>query len=410
MPIVLRELCKSNYPELLKFLKNWQKGDDKFLKITLKTMREVLTFAYEKRDYGPLVAKCFSLLKLVAQRKGVDYAMVIRGETDRIFQCFLVVEELEIQRPTFDYKAIQKNFGRYPRLKEFLGERWLKEMQRQNNKTHPLLYYLSRQELDYESLERQIQLLGEETEPSHRYLRRSFIRSILHHEAFLRHFNGLLKRISPLEKGARNLKSSLRNEKEFWQTVSEVEMIGTLRRRYREVKIEPEVNGKHLDLKVWLGHKEILFEVINPDRFKPLRFLTNAVLIPNRARDKIYDEFKKHIEPVKDKINLPVIIVLDVGRSEIDYRSVEGYLKGPTQYTIVLQEDTGEQIAAFSSRGQDSMSHLDPSMNLISAAICYKTLLGNDGRLHFEVWIIKNDDAERPLDRTDIDALIRAFK
>ena len=409
IPIVLREMCKSNYLELLNFLENWQEKDDKFLRMTLKTMREVLTFACEKRDYGPLVDKCFSLLQSVAQRKGVDYTGVIKGETDRIFQCFLIVEELELERPTFDYRAIQKNIKKYLRLKEFLGEKWLKEMERRNNKTHPLLTYLSHSKLDYEEIERQIQLLREETEPFRRYFRASLIRNILHYEAFLRHLDGLLEKISPLEKGASNLKDGLRNENEFWQTVSEIEIVGALRERYK-VEIEPEVNGKHLDLKVWLDHKEILIEVINPDKFKPLRFLTSAVLVPNRAREKIYDEFKRHLEPIKDKINLPVIIVLDVGRSEIDHRFVEDYLKGTTQFTVVLRKDTGEQVGTYPSRAQDSMSHLQPSMNLISAAICYRTSLGNDGRLHFEVWIIENDNAAWPLDRTHIDALKRAFK
>ncbi len=377
VPIVLGEMCKSNYLELLNFLENWHKIDDKFLRIMLKTMKEVLTYAYDKEDYGPLVDKSLFLLQLIAQRRGVDYDKIIKGETDEIFQCLRIAEELGFERPALDYKVIQGNIKKYPRLEEFLGVKWLRDAEMRVDMTHPLLTYLSRSKPDFGNV-------------------------------FLTHLDGLMINISPREKGASNLKGGLRNEDEFWQTVSEIEITGTLRRRC-QVEIEPEVNGKYLDLRVRLDHQEILIEVINPDKFKPLRFLARAVVIPNRARGKIFEEFKRHIEPVKDKINLPVIIVLDVGRSEINHRSVEDYLDGTPQFTLVRRKDTGEIVRTYESRAEDSMSQLQPSMNLISAIMCYRTALSNDGKLNFEVWIMENNSATRPLDRTHIDALIGAF-
>jgi hypothetical protein len=142
-------------------------------------------------------------------------------------------------------------------------------------------------------------------------------------------------------------------------------------------------------------------EVITPDIFRPLKYSTKAVVAPNRARDKIYDEFKEHLAELPKDTKTPLIIVIDAGRSFIDYEFVADYLYGTTQFTFWVDKKTGKGAGGAWSRARDSLSEIakesHENLNIISAVLCYKTSLGNDGKFHIMGMIFTNPTAQNPI-------------
>ncbi len=77
-----------------------------------------------------------------------------------------------------------------------------------------------------------------------------------------------------------------------------------------------------MDVHVKLDDADVLFEVINPEMYKPLRYLSGFVDIKNRAKKKIAEEIDKHLKDLSNVIKSPLILVIDMSRSEIDYENV----------------------------------------------------------------------------------------
>jgi hypothetical protein len=349
-------------------MKKWSKKDDSFQKITLKTMREVLSVSYQKENEPKLVDECFSILEGMARVTNIDFKTVIRGEQEKIFQCFRIIEELECDRKELDFDKIERNFKNYPHINQFLGDDWFRQKRMENNKIHPLLINLT------------YDLSDDNKRP----------------QALLSHINEMLGIISGNTNKVRSLRAGLKNEDQFSQTVSEIEVISAFINKW-PIEIEPDIDGKKLDVKVEITGTDLLLEVINPEMFKPLRFFRSMRGIPNRASNKIYDEFKAHLENSQFQGNAPIVIVIDIGRSEIDYDFVEDYLMGTLQLTMIFDKEKKEVVETYSSRARDSMHDLTGEMDVISAVICYKTAFGSDGKLHFQGRIIPNKYAKNPL-------------
>jgi hypothetical protein len=201
--------------------------------------------------------------------------------------------------------------------------------------------------------------------------------------------------------GNHDLKNGLRSDDQFFQTFSELQITHAFASRTYPVVIGPAVGTKKLDLEVTIDGSRILFEVISPDMFRTLKYASRAIGVPNRARDKIYDEFKSHLAEKADTETRPVIIVIDIGRLEIDYDFVEDYLHGTRQFTWWTDKKTGKVVAEGATRAEDSMHKLgeasSQNLDIISAVICYKTPMGSDGRLHMQGQILLNPQARNPL-------------
>jgi len=165
--------------------------------------------------------------------------------------------------------------------------------------------------------------------------------------------------------------------------------------------VEPPVGAKKLDLEGKLKGKPVLFEVIKPNLFRKLRYSAGAIGIPNRARKVVYDEFKNHLAQVAERIDKPVVIAIDTGRSEIDYDFVADYVYGTQQFTWWTDKKTGKVVAEGWTRAKDSIHDQAKSssenLDVISAIVCYKTVLGDDGKFHLQGVIFLNPTAQNPL-------------
>jgi len=397
-PYFLVDISKSDYTVLADYVRAWLSDEKKLQEIALKTARELLGHAFEN-DNVPVADRVYDALVSYANVKGVDVARTIRGVPDRIAQCIELVLEIENERENLDYAEIEKNWQKFPLLREFLSDSWLRQNKSEDNKYHEILRdlaYLSR-ESDLEKLE---STAPQDMKPQEVFLRSLRRRDLLWPRAMLDYLNEMVEVI----KGLRNtgsLKDGLRADEQFDETFSELQITYSFAKAGYPIEIEPAVGAKKLDLEAALEDKPVLFEVIKPNLFRKLRYSASAIFIPNRARKLVYDEFKNHLAQVAEKIDKPIVIVIDIGRSEIDYNFVADYVYGTLQFTWWTDKKTGKVVAEGWTRAKDSLHDQAESgsenLDVISAIVCYKTVLGNEGKFHLQGMIFLNPTARNSL-------------
>ena len=144
--------------------------------------------------------------------------------------------------------------------------------------------------------------------------------------------------------------------------------------------------------------------------FKPLRYMTTkAIGLENRAKGKIYNEFKTHLENLAILEGKRVLIVIDIGRSEIDYDFVEDYLLGTLQLTMQIEKATGKVVREYPSRADDSMHTLEEKTDVLSAVVCYKSSLGKDMKFHRMGKVMLNPHARNPLSEKTIEIIQKSL-
>ena len=96
--------------------------------------------------------------------------------------------------------------------------------------------------------------------------------------------------------------------------------------------------------------------------------------------------------------NESVIIVVDVGRSEITCENIEEYVYGDVVFSFLIDKKTHKTVGTSVKRNGEDMGNLEPKTKIISAIICYETERGDDGYFHTSGKIIKNLQTNNYLD------------
>ena len=396
VPEILVTFSSEDYQKLIDYLEIWIDESEDLRKISLKSIREILTKSYSTPKFSEeIVNRCFLILEKIAKEKGIDVERSLKGESDKFYQCFRLLEGIEIERPELDYELVEKKLQEYPTIKKLLGEKWFKQKIAEKDNTHYLLFCLS-SELDDNKINKKAKLLNQEKDELRRHFIASGIKEMLRPIAFLEYLEEMLKAITNKSSKLKDLRNGLKNEDQFWATISEIEVISAFIEHY-ETEIAPSLEKKKLDVEVDFDGEKVLIEVIYPRMFKPAQYLTGKTLgIPNRARSLIYEEFKKHIKDIETN-DIPVVIAINTSRSLISYDFVEDYLMGTLQLTFFVNKENGKVVGSKPSRAGDSMDKLDKETNLLSGVVCFRTRFGNDGRFHKEGKIITNPAARNPL-------------
>lgn len=406
VPIVLQELSSQEYEKLLAVLEGWPLRSKRFWRVTLRTIRKILTeLPAGQNTSGAIVGSCFGILIGLANGKGLKVGEIIRGESDKLYQCFKLIDALEFERKEIEYEKIAEALGKYSAINSFIGCAWLDKMKREGNTTHPLLGLLAFSILDEANFAKEIEALKEEGDNLKREVMGMQIINMISPKAFVEYLDGLLNKLASKANKLKDIKNGLRNQDQFWETVSEVEVICSFINDYKVV-IAPKIEDKKLDLSVEMNGEELLIEVINPEMFKPLKYMTGkAIGIGNRAKGKIYGEFKAHLENLSILEGKHVLVVIDIGRSLIDYDFVEDYLLGTLQLTMQIDKTTGKVVREYPSRADDAMHTLEKKTDVLSAVICYKSSMGNDMKFHRTGKVMLNPHAINPLSEKTVELI-----
>ena len=224
--------------------------------------------------------------------------------------------------------------------------------------------------------------------------------------------NYLNKMVATIEGIPNNsgIRRGLSSNEQFYEGLSELETAYAFASAAaRQIILEPHVGTKRLDLQATIDGSSVLFETISPETFRGLKYSSGAVFLPNRVRDKIYDEFKKHLSRLPTSVKIPIVIIIDIGRSEIDYEFVADYLWGTLQLTYRIDKRTGKEAGSLWTRAKDSMHELakksHENLDIISGVICYKSFLSNDGEFHLQGMYFPNPNALNPLTKNQVSRL-----
>ena len=124
----------------------------------------------------------------------------------------------------------------------------------------------------------------------------------------------------------------------------------------------------------------------------------------NRAKNKLLDKIDNQIKPIKDVINVPLIIVINTSHSELDEILVKDALFGQSQVTIVKNKKTGEVINSYWSRAQNALKDSRSESSIISAVLVYNRLISMFDT-KFKSKLISNENADYPLTENEFNQL-----
>ena len=207
------------------------------------------------------------------------------------------------------------------------------------------------------------------------------------------------------------LKTRLTKSDQFDRAFSELQIVSCFAKLGSNGDIEPPLGTKSLDLEVSLDGKRILFEVKGPTLFRKLKY-SGGGFIPNRARGKIYEEFVQHLSEVSRTETRPIVIVLNIGRSEIDYDFIADYLYGSLQFTWLVDKKTGKVADQGWTRAKDSLHEKGENLQELGpdiAVVCYKTIFGSDAKFHLQGTMFLNPTAQNPPTETQSDMISKAL-
>jgi hypothetical protein len=385
-PEIIWELGAHDVEYLLNVLLSWLQEKD-IRNAALEGIRKVLSERYKiSEEEDKIINICYSGLYNLAISENLYIDKVVKRENLKIFKCCALIEYLKKEKLKIDFDIIISNLKHFPHIKEFLGLKWFDKEKNEQNIEHPLLIYLSRDLFSDDEIKSKIDGIKLMENKFEQDLSMMKINDSIKIKLFLLYLDKNISSIKHMKYNIRLIRRGLQETDKFWQTVSEIDVISRLQKRYKviiapqiKLKQEKKVITKKPDLMVNIKSDQILLEVITPEMFAPLKYF-HAAGIPNRLKSKIYTEFKKHFKG--QIIERDVIIVVDIGLSEIRYESAESYLEGSYQLTLRIDKETGKVIDTFPSRADDSMQKLDLHTRVIIGLILYRRITGTNGIIH----------------------------
>lgn len=399
IPTIVKALLSKNKKDIvLPYLEAWSKIDEKHLEYSLNILLQIISGDYEKKPDGEFIENAHSFLVTIAQTKHIDLQSIYKTEPNKVMQCAEIIHKIKYYSNMLNYQIIQENLKQFPHISNLLSSNWLKQMQTENNKTHPLLKVLSRELPEMSKVNETVESLLKAKDERDKFNQWFKLHSLLGDLLFLNNIETKIKKL--LDKGfnVNNYAKNLKNEQQVDATLSEIEFITPFVDNFT-VQLEPKIDTKQLDAKIEIEGQILYVEIISPRMFKPLELLEGVRGIPNRVKGKIYDEFKNQLIGLAS-LNQPIVVAVDVGKSEVNYEFVEDYLFGTLTFTMEFDKKTGTVVNSYSKRKEEeSMHNQKPEMDLISAVICYKTRLYDNFTYRMEGKIINNPHAKVPLSR-----------
>ena len=400
IPIILKELLsKTDKKLILEPIISLIESDSNFLDKGLDILLEVISETYDKGQDDEFIPKCYDYLCGLAKQRGINIISITQGESNKILQCADLIHVIKYYSKPLDYDTIFRNVNEFVNIRDLFGFSWFEENKKVGNKTHPLLKMLEQKLPEKQKFKELADSINEAQSDRAKFNNVFRLKNLMSTALFLNKLDTNIKLLKDSGFGLTRYANNLKNEQQFDPTLSEIDFICPFLGKYK-VELEPKINGKRLDAKIEIDAQTLYVEIISPNTFKPLEKLSGARTIPNRIKGKIYDEFKEQLNNI-GPTGQPVIVAVDLGRSEVDYEFVEDYLFGTLKFTYYIDTKTHETVGTNVHRDEkESMHSLESEMDLISAVICYKTRLYDDLSYRTEGKIFENPHAKVPLSRS----------
>lgn len=294
-------------------------------------------------------------------------------------------------------KKIDKLFVDFPELK--IIEDWLRQTLSTKNK-HPIKHVYKRYRLrKLKYLDSQLEMIRNPNSIWDYIGASGYVQYYTWGTAFLSHLNTCFGKLKDTQ-GIKNLIKNLKNPSQFFDTVSELEFNAFLADNF-EVTLEPKITydvnktPKRLDAKAKIQSRDVYFEILTPQDSSESH--SQATWTGNRAKNKLLDKLDNQITPIVEKIEWPIILVINTSYGELDeILMTEGFL-GQTQVNYTIVKNRADLlIEPTISRASNSVNDSHPYGEYISAILTYNRLLHIWG-MDFRTALIPNKSAKFPL-------------
>jgi len=391
-PNIAVEFARNDFGKLVDSI-NFSSNSEKDWFI-FETSRILLEQIYERSSEGKnltesdqrTINNLLEKLKGLAKTKGLNSEEIANKEQLTFYKCLILIEVMKNACANIDYNLVSHNLELFPNIRRFLGDKWLKKMEQEQNKTHPLLAFLNDKMLDPQELQHKV-VEAETLQGTSKRLAYLRIKHSLRTRALLIHLENELSIIkdSPCLK---NMKAALRKEEHFWKVFSEIDVMSRLIRCF-SLEISPPLEiqdgqitkVKHPDFGLTFNGNKLYVEVIAPEMFSALRYFQSAGLPDNRVRAKITEELKSHFRGMKTTGD--VIIIVDLASTELHYENIQDYVEGDMQFIFRMNAQTREEGGIYTQRGEP-MINKDEETKIVVGIIGFTRVIGTDGRVHLK--------------------------
>lgn len=384
-------------------------GDDKAARPALHMINAMVTRNHDiTRDAG-LAARTLRRLVGYAQARGIDAEQATRTGCDDNLKCSSVIDHLLHPPPLVDGAAALRNLKKFPALEKAFDPEWIRgEMAKRDGARHPLVALLSA--ISIERIEKlHVGPPGEtQDECSNRLFHLRYELAPLVVPKFLNQALALLdadKECSP------GYVKKMKNPDQFRDTISEIALVAPFLAGGYEVELEPPVGGKRLDAAIHLGPQQVLFEVLSPHTWEPLKLLEGPRKVPqDRIGGKIFDKVKKQL-PAPGTCGDPIVVAVDTSRSEATPDDAESYALGPEVQEVTIDRRTGETMDCTVARDVEQCMHSrDPRTDSISAVVCFDASLSCGPSASARGKVVPNPHAKVPLEEAALGELGRVIQ
>lgn len=337
--------------DLVPWVERWLNSGNGFQTAALNSVRKLLSRGWELDSTNALAEKIWPLLESIGEEEAIAETKDLPNKWDTAtFRCLVLAKELLYPSPTPNPNDVEVGWKKCGALRQLMKEDWIEDEIKSQRPRHPMSYFLA----------------SIAQEKDDRWKPRA--------ERLVSYLDDLAGNINAREKGSKVLRDGLRNRKQFWQAVSEMEVVTKLRKHGFEVEMQPSIDspessrGRKLDAKVIVLGEEVYIEVVTPETYLPLEVVQAAVGLPNRAVRIILDKVKDQFDGADLIRGKPVVLVINVSRSEIDAYDATDALAGQIKLRLWFDRKEGKAISQNIIREMNAVSDKTDAGRLLSGA------------------------------------------
>jgi len=379
------------------YFKKWSKSETVSKELFLKIYKRVLASCYGNDFDQEFVKNSKELLTKMVSESGINPKLFVRGEEDETLQCASLIKGLEYYSKNLDYEKICSNIEFFPNLKNILTENWILKMKEKNNRTNLLLRVLERKLPEDDKINEIMETIEKSKDDKEFNWNRYRLGNHVHDFFYLLNIDHNIISLQKREIDVvKHFRDKLHNDEQANDTISELNLLGNLAEHY-DLTLEVPVGTRNIDSLIEIDGQKFYLEITNPRGFSPIELFDGEVFtVPHRAKNKILDKCENQFSQISES-DIPVILGIDVQGSDIDEMSISDALYGSTQYTFLMDKETGEDRGGYSSLKDNSIHKSKPESDILSAVLCFRSELLNDYRFHITGDLIHNPNAKNPL-------------
>ena len=316
-------------------------------------------------------------------------------------------EILNINREVIKYDDIRNKLSTFPNIEEYLGHPWLEKKCKEGYPYHHVILWLSKiGEID--EVENLIQAWTNESNKFGKQMKLQGLQRIMGARAWLEHLEkclGYFRKSS--EQGKKIIIDGLKDESNFFQFLTQLEIGLKLRLHGYKVDLEVKCDGKRIDIIACKNSVEKIFELATLDLYGELKYSGFAGDIPDRARLIMLEKVIGQISVYAKSHTGQIFILLNLTRAhDVDLHGVTYALHGSNSNNLIFDE--GKVVSQFTTFKTDpDFLNLKEGKKLSGLIHCYNEFDGKDIKLDGKVII--NDSAEIKLDENDIAEIKQIF-